>query len=992
MTTVRSTDQSPAIPKSAGLLEQLAAEFNATAGIVVPWFLENMPKMYFQDTSPEAQRTHLKSILAAKTSGRPIDVTLTETDGQTITAIRSGNRAGVLADIVRDLPMDASLRAAKIHTSKDGSLVIDTFEFGNQEPYDRADLTQAAAIEASMLFAKSHHPELPLDAFGTYLAGCSARYLLTLTPLRMCRHFELFRQVSGTDKPIVSLETEDDPTASRITIAVSNARTRTMLERAARILTRHGVSITRAHLDIARDEPYGSVTFIGFIVQWTNQTRIDAVDPRWNALHDEILLIKWLDFRVVELLGRCPEFTLPEGELLSAFADLVRHMLVPSDPLAFSRDRVTSAIESRAALTKPILELFTARFNPTSPLSQKVFDERATALQTRVDAITDSDDAREIFVALLRAVRAVLRTNFFVANRFSFSVRLDPSLLVGPTRPEVPFGVFFIYGRGFHGFHVRFKEIARGGLRVVKPATAVLYDRESERLFDEVYGLAFAQQLKNKDIPEGGAKAAIVLEPPAETNRCVKAFVDGLLDLITPEPTTKSRVVDRLGHEEFIFLGPDENITPMHIEWIVAHAAARHYPLANAFMSSKPNGGINHKEFGVTSEGVNVFLRIALLAQGIDPTKQRFTVKFTGGPDGDVAGNMMRILHRDYGTNACIVGVADGSGIGEDPNGLDHAELDRLFIAGLPISHFNPKLVSAQGRVVKADTAEGIRLRNTMHNRLASDAFIPGGGRPSTINERNWREFLLPDGKPSSRLIVEGANLFLTPEARVSLAKAGVLIIKDSSANKCGVMCSSFEIASSMLLNEAQFLKIKPAFVQQVLEKLREAARQEAIILLAEGRRHPSVPLPELSTRLSLAINSGADAIKPAVADWAKTDEALFRSIVLHHMPAELHRACGERIFKELPSAYLQWVVAKSVASRIVYREGLDFFASMEADAIAETALRYMQKSQEMHRLVAEVRGSNLQHAPRIAALLERAGIRAALTGDLETDPSLMGN
>ncbi len=55
-----------------------------------------------------------------------------------------------------------------------------------------------------------------------------------------------------------------------------------------------------------------------------------------------------------------------------------------------------------------------------------------------------------------------------------------------------------------------------------------------------------------------------------------------------------------------------------------------------------------------------------------------------------------------------------------------------------------------------------LRARNTMHNRVVSDAFIPAGGRPNTIHEGNWRAFLLPDGKPSSRLIVEGANLFLT--------------------------------------------------------------------------------------------------------------------------------------------------------------------------------------------------------------------------------------
>lgn len=984
MTTVRSNDATQPSPQTNGLLDQLSAEFHSTACVVVPWFLDNMPKMYFQDTSPEAQRVHLRSILAAKTSGRPIDVTLKSTDGHSITAIRSGNRAGVLADIVRDLPMDVSLRAAKIHSSKDGALVIDTFEFGDQEPYDKSNAAQNAAIENTIAFSRTHHPSHEVNSLRKFLTGCSARYLSTLTPLRMCRHFELFRQISGSDKPIVSLESEDDPTTSRITIAVSNARTRTMLERAARILMRHNASITRAHLDIVQDAPYGSVTFLGFIAQWANHTRIEANDPRWSSLHSEIMRLKWLDFRVVELIGRHPEFTLPQGELISAFADLVCQMLVPTDALAFSRDRVTTTIESRASITLPILELFTSRFDPAKPLADAEFNARVATIRSTIDAISDSDDAHEIFSAFLRAVQAVRRTNFYIADRFSFSVRLDPELLVGPTRPELPFGVFFVYGRGFHGFHVRFKEIARGGLRVVKPATAVLFDRESERLFDEVYGLAFAQQLKNKDIPEGGAKATIVLEPPAETKRCVKAFVDGILDLITPDPATRSRIVDHLGREEFIFLGPDENITPVHIDWIVSHAATRKYPLANAFMSSKPNGGINHKEYGVTSEGVNVFLRIALLSQGIDPTKQRFTVKITGGPDGDVAGNMMRILHRDYGANACIVGVADGSGVGEDPQGLDHAELERLFVAGLAISHFNPKCLSAKGRVVKADTPEGVQLRNSLHNRLVSDAFIPGGGRPATINERNWREYLLPNGKPSSPLIVEGANLFLTPDARILLAKAGTVIIKDSSANKCGVMCSSFEIASSMLLNEEQFLKIKPAFVGQVLEKLREAARQEAIILLGEGRRHPTVPLPELSTKLSLAINASANAIQPAVASWASSNRDIFRDVILSHMPRELSKTVGERIFDELPTAYLEWVVAKYVASRIVYREGIDFFASMEPNAVAETALRYLQKEREMRGLIQEVQGSNLEHAARIAALLERAGIRAALL-EIET-------
>ena len=43
-----------------------------------------------------------------------------------------------------------------------------------------------------------------------------------------------------------------------------------------------------------------------------------------------------------------------------------------------------------------------------------------------------------------------------------------------------------------------------------------------------------------------------------------------------------------------------------------------------------------------------------------------------------VAGNLIRILFRDYRDTCKIVGVADGFGVAEDPNGLDPSELLRL--------------------------------------------------------------------------------------------------------------------------------------------------------------------------------------------------------------------------------------------------------------------------------------------------------------------------
>ena len=83
----------------------------------MPWFLGQMPPMYFQDTSAEAVREHLRAIIAAKASGSSLDITLRSKDGREVTSIRPGNRVGVLAEIVGGLPMEPSLRAAKIHAS-----------------------------------------------------------------------------------------------------------------------------------------------------------------------------------------------------------------------------------------------------------------------------------------------------------------------------------------------------------------------------------------------------------------------------------------------------------------------------------------------------------------------------------------------------------------------------------------------------------------------------------------------------------------------------------------------------------------------------------------------------------------------------------------------------------------------------------------------------------------------------------------------------------
>ena len=220
------------------------------------------------------------------------------------------------------------------------------------------------------------------------------------------------------------------------------------------------------------------------------------------------------------------------------------------------------------------------------------------------------------------------------------------------------------------------------------------------------------RRLKNKDIPEGGAKAVVLVDATGHgddawagrgrrafreylNRKAVAAFADALLD------------VSLEGGAPLPYLGPDEQVVPQDITRIVANAARRGHPRPEALMSSKPGAGINHKEFGVTSEGVAVFVERALREVGIDARKDAFRVSLVGGPDGDVAGNLLKIMQRDW-PSARVVGVADGSGYAEDPEGLDGNELRRLVEASAPIASFDSKLLGNRGTLRTADDGDAL--------------------------------------------------------------------------------------------------------------------------------------------------------------------------------------------------------------------------------------------------------------------------------------------
>lgn len=162
------------------------------------------------------------------------------------------------------------------------------------------------------------------------------------------------------------------------------------------------------------------------------------------------------------------------------------------------------------------------------------------------------------------------------------------------------------------------------------------------------------------------------------------------------------------------------------------------------------------------------------------------------GPDGDLGSNEILLSNEKY------VAVIDGSGVLCDPQGLDRTELVRLARARKTIGDFDLVKLSKAGYRVLVDeidktlpmgevVARGVDFRNLAHLRnfsagsdgRSAEVMVPCGGRPEAINISNVAQLIDENGKPRVAYIVEGANLFITQEARLQLEKAGCVVFKD---------------------------------------------------------------------------------------------------------------------------------------------------------------------------------------------------------------------
>lgn len=583
----------------------------------------------------------------------------------------------------------------------------------------------------------------------------------------------------------------------------------------------------------------------------------------------------------------------------------------------------------------------------------------------------------EHHVLVLRALhmfnKSILKTNFYTSTKVALSFRLDPAFLPASEYPDKPYGMFFVVGSDFRGFHIRFRDIARGGIRIVRSRSEDAYHVNCRSLFDENYNLASTQQKKNKDIPEGGSKGVILLDHGAAQDRpraCFEKYIDALIDLLLKQniPDVKDGYVDLYNKPEILFLGPDEG-TAHYVDWATQHARERGAPWWRSFLTGKSPqlGGIPHDEYGMTTLSVRAYVNKIYEKLNIDNATVRKIQ--TGGPDGDLGSNEI-LLSRDEK----YVGIVDGSGVLGDPNGLDKAELLRLAKERKMIDNYDRSKLSPEGYVVLVDDVDvklpngitvgnGTTFRNTFHLKIKEmyglsgvDLFVPCGGRPAAIDTNNIHELIdEKTGKSVVPYFVEGANLFITQSAKLILEAAGCIIFKDASTNKGGVTSSSLEVLAALSLEDNEFLEnmcvgssgAKPQFyedyVKDVQDKIVANAQAEFEVLWAL-KKETGTPITVLSDQLSLAINKLADELANSKELW--NDDVEFRNAVLvDSLPPLLLKAVGiEKIVLRVPEAYLRALFATHLASRFVYTRGIDSNPAKFLEFISSTRREFVKK------------------------------------------------
>jgi glutamate dehydrogenase len=405
-----------------------------------------------------------------------------------------------------------------------------------------------------------------------------------------------------------------------------------------------------------------------------------------------------------------------QATVLRAYA---RYMRQANSP--FAQDYIEDALRGNVDITRLLVSLFEARFDPTN--ADEAEEERIRERILRsLDDVASLDHDR-ILRSYLTLMRATLRTNYFQQDAAGgphpyMSFKLEPSEIPELPEPRPKFEIF-VYSPRVEGVHLRFGPVARGGLR---------WSDRRDDFRTEVLGLVKAQMVKNtvivpvgakggffcKQLPDSGDRDAWLAEGVA----CYKTFISGLLDitdnLVDGKTVPPADVVRRDGDDSYLVVAADKGTATFSD---TANAVAKEYGfwLGDAFASGG-SVGYDHKAMGITARGAWVSVQRHFRERGIDCQTEDFTTVGIGDMSGDVFGNGMLCSE-----HIKLVAAFDHRDIFIDPDpdpSTSYAERKRLF--ELPRSSwqdYDKELISEGGGVFPR-SSKSVQLNDQVRTAL----------------------------------------------------------------------------------------------------------------------------------------------------------------------------------------------------------------------------------------------------------------------------------
>ncbi len=954
---------------------------NARAGENLAWLKEQMHHYFFLTNKDE-----VAAIAALAGSFHRLEQSrrLTLIDRDKLLMLAQVGLPGSLYETLRSLP-EREILYAQINNSyapipgTSHKLEVLRFAFDRKED---VEIAQAASpvvplgIKEGVAAAiAEQYPSFDLKEMGRLLRLLwlnSENYVRISPAERVARILWLYKQTLAHEGIYLDVEDTEGPdgsTESRILFGIGNPPQRGFLLQTLEVFKRLLVGVKRAYcLTVSNGiHPHFLATFYvkaaGGGMEKASGLFRQLKEELYNT---QILSCFSPSYGALVTNGVA---TGTDASLINAFVGFCHTNLAHNHPESFDLEAVMRAFHNHPDIALQLVKLFKCWFDPELSGDEELFrmtlEETTQVVENYNTGRRFLDEFRRtIFRCGLSFIRHTLKTNFFVPEKHALAFRLDPAYLgelgnefTCDLPAERPFRITYFSSRFGSGYHIGFSDIARGGWRTLITQGRDDYVTCANTLFRENFVLAHTQHLKNKDIYEGGSKMVAVLDaggekdPQAIRQRLYKlqyGFINAFLDIYVTENgvARDSRVVDYYREDEPIELGPDENMHDAMVELIARQAVKRGYLLGAGIMSSK-KVGINHKEFGVTSTGVVKFAEVAMEELGVDMQRDPFTVKFTGGPNGDVAGNALRLL-LDRCPQVQVNLIVDGTGALYDPQGADREALSRIVLRQ-DVDGFDPAALHPGGyllyrrqtrreglrelfkKVVRSPSGleelwvsndEFYREYNNLIFTVSADLFIPAGGRPETVDGNNCERFFDQDGRPKTRAVIEGANSFITPEARIELQKRGIVILRDASANKCGVIASSYEIIANLMLSEKEFLANKQRYVADVIAILHRRAEDEARLIFRRYRENGGALLyTEISKAISTEINVHYGRLfaffqkRPQLCE-----QPAYRNAILRHLPKILSRTPKfRRRIDALPPKIKYAILASEIASSLIY-------------------------------------------------------------------------